>query len=86
MDTSLLGLYKQSHFGGSGSFAYADHALPIDVLQKDPVVASYLLASWASYNLGIIGIEGGEETQLKGIENIFHKIIEENSLTLTNSP
>ncbi|MGE9715022.1 RBD-like domain-containing protein, partial [Escherichia coli] len=29
-------------------------------------------------NLRIIGIEEGEETQLKGAENIFNKIIEEN--------
>jgi hypothetical protein len=50
MDTSLLGLYKQHHFWGSGSFAYAVHALPINVLQKDPVVASYLLASWHPIN------------------------------------
>ena len=49
MDTSLLGLYKQRHFWGSGSFAYAVHALPINVLQKDPVVASYLQASRASH-------------------------------------
>ena len=49
MDTSLLGLYKQRHFWGSGSFAYAVHALPINMLQKDPVVASYLLASRASH-------------------------------------
>ena len=43
----LLGLYKQRHFWGSGSFAYAVHALPINVLQKDPVVASALLESRA---------------------------------------
>ena len=29
-------------------------------------------------NLKIIGIEEGEESQLKGPENIFNKIIEEN--------
>ena len=29
-------------------------------------------------NLKIIGIEKGEESQLKGPENIFNKIIEEN--------
>ena len=29
-------------------------------------------------NLKIIGIEEGEESQLKGTENIFNKIIEEN--------
>ena len=29
-------------------------------------------------NLRIIGIEEGEESQLKGPENIFNKIIEEN--------
>jgi hypothetical protein len=29
-------------------------------------------------NLRIIGIEEGEESQLKGSENIFNKIIEEN--------
>ena len=29
-------------------------------------------------NIRIIGIEEGEETQLKGAENIFNKIIEEN--------
>ncbi|MFU1867910.1 RBD-like domain-containing protein [Enterococcus faecium] len=29
-------------------------------------------------NLRIIGIEEGEEIQLKGTENIFNKIIEEN--------
>ena len=29
-------------------------------------------------NLRITGIEEGEETQLKGAENIFNKIIEEN--------
>jgi hypothetical protein len=29
-------------------------------------------------NLRIIGIEGGEEVQAKGIHNIFHKIIAEN--------
>ena len=29
-------------------------------------------------NLGIIGVEEGEELQLKGTENIFNKIIEEN--------
>ena len=29
-------------------------------------------------NLRIIGIEEGEETLLKGTENIFNKIIEEN--------
>jgi hypothetical protein len=49
MDTSLLGLYKQRHFWGSGSFAYAVHALPINMLQKDSVVASYLQASQASH-------------------------------------
>ena len=49
MDTSLLGLYKQSHFWGSGSFAYAVNALPINMLQKDPAVASFLLASQASH-------------------------------------
>ena len=49
MDTSLVGLYKQRHFWGSGSFAYSVHTLPINVLQKDPVVASYLQASRASH-------------------------------------
>lgn len=49
MDTSLVGLYKQRHFWGSGSFAYSVHALPINVLQKDPVVASYLQASRVSH-------------------------------------
>jgi hypothetical protein len=34
-----------------GTFAYAVHALPINVLQKDPVVASHLLASQASHKL-----------------------------------
>jgi hypothetical protein len=29
-------------------------------------------------NLRIIGIEEGEETQVKGTENVFNKIIEEN--------
>ena len=29
-------------------------------------------------NLKIIGIEEGEESELKGPENIFNKIIEEN--------
>ena len=29
-------------------------------------------------NLRIIGVEEGEELQLKGTENIFNKIIEEN--------
>ena len=29
-------------------------------------------------NLRIIGVEEGEELQLKGPENIFNKIIEEN--------
>ena len=48
---SLLGLYKQRQFWALGSFAYAVHALPINVLQKDPVVASYLLASWASHKM-----------------------------------
>ncbi|KAL6084859.1 hypothetical protein STEG23_002844 [Scotinomys teguina] len=33
-------------------------------------------------NLRIIGIEEGEEYQLKGTENIFNKIIEENFLSL----
>ncbi|KAL6039464.1 hypothetical protein STEG23_034280, partial [Scotinomys teguina] len=33
-------------------------------------------------NLRIIGIQEGEEYQLKGIENIFNKIIEENFLNL----
>ena len=51
MDTSLVGLYKQRHFWGSGSFAYSVHALPIKVLQKDHVVASYLLASRVSHIL-----------------------------------
>jgi hypothetical protein len=50
MDMSLLGLYKQCHFWGSGSFAYTVHALPINMLQKDPVVAFYLLASRASHS------------------------------------
>lgn len=27
-------------------------------------------------NLRIIGLEGGEETQVKGTENIFYKIVE----------
>ena len=29
-------------------------------------------------NLSIVGIEEGEDSQLKGPENIFNKIIEEN--------
>jgi hypothetical protein len=45
VDISLLGLYKQRQFWGSGSFAYAVNALPINMLQKDPAVASFLLAS-----------------------------------------
>jgi hypothetical protein len=32
-------------------------------------------------NLRIIGIEEGEESQLKNSENIFKKIIDENFLT-----
>ena len=35
-------------------------------------------------NLRIIGIEEGEEIQLKGTENIFNKIIEENFPNLKN--
>jgi hypothetical protein len=34
-------------------------------------------------NLKIIGIEGEEEAQVKGTENIFNKIIEENFPILT---
>jgi hypothetical protein len=56
MDTSLLGLYKQHHFWGSLSFTYAVHALPINVLQKDPVVESYLLASGRPQSGSIIPI------------------------------
>ena len=33
-------------------------------------------------NLRIIGIDEGEESQLKGSENIFNKIIEENFYNL----
>lgn len=33
-------------------------------------------------NLRIIGIEDGEEAQVKGTENIFNKITEENFLNL----
>ena len=47
----LLGLFKQYYFWGSGSFAFTVKALPINVLQKDPVVASFLLASQASTTL-----------------------------------
>ena len=35
-------------------------------------------------NLWIIGVEKGEELQIKGPENIFNKIIEENFLNLKN--
>ena len=35
-------------------------------------------------NLRIIGIEEGEEYQLRGIVNIFNKIIEENFPTIKN--
>ena len=35
-------------------------------------------------NLRIIGVEEGEELQLKGPENIFNKIIEENFPNLKN--
>ena len=51
MDTSLLGLYKQHQFWGSGSFTYTVNALPINVLQKDPAVASFLLASQAYHRV-----------------------------------
>ncbi|KAL6087923.1 hypothetical protein STEG23_014461 [Scotinomys teguina] len=37
-------------------------------------------------NIRIIGIEEGEEYQLKGMENIFNKIIEENFPNLKNEP
>ena len=37
-------------------------------------------------NLRIIGIEEGEEAQLKGEENIFNKIIEENFPNLKDMP
>jgi hypothetical protein len=33
-------------------------------------------------NLRIIGIEEGEDSKFKGLENIFNKIIEENFLNL----
>jgi hypothetical protein len=33
-DMSLLGLYKQCQFWGSGSFAYAVHALPIKCCKR----------------------------------------------------
>ena len=36
-------------------------------------------------NLRIIGIEEGEELQIKGPENIFNKIIEENFPNLKNN-
>ncbi|KAL6081752.1 hypothetical protein STEG23_016834 [Scotinomys teguina] len=39
-----------------------------------------------SPNLRIIGIEEEEEYQLKGTENIFNKIIEENSPNLKKEP
>ena len=35
-------------------------------------------------NLRIIGVEEGEELQIKGPENIFNKIIEENFPNLKN--
>ena len=41
----LLGLYKQHQFWAQGLLAYSVNALPIKLLQKDPVVASALLAS-----------------------------------------
>ncbi|KAL6052546.1 hypothetical protein STEG23_025296 [Scotinomys teguina] len=37
-------------------------------------------------NIRIIGIEEGEEYQLKGTENIFNKIIEENFPNLKKKP
>ena len=37
-------------------------------------------------NLRIIRIEEGEETQIKGPENIFNKIIEENFCSLKEIP
>ena len=41
----LLGLYKQHQFWPWGLLAYTGNALPINVLQKEPVVASALLVS-----------------------------------------
>ena len=37
-------------------------------------------------NLRIIGIEEGEEVQLKGTENLFNKIIEENIPNIKKIP
>jgi hypothetical protein len=51
---SLLGLYKQCHFWGSGSFTYAVNALSINMLQNDPAVASFLLASQAYHTFKLI--------------------------------
>ena len=57
----------------------------IDILTKENIKYHKLLAQiqeiWDTItrpNLKIIGIEEGEESQLKGPENIFNKIIEEN--------
>ena len=47
----LLGLFKQHYFWGSGSFAFAVNALPINVLQKDPAVVFFLLVSQASHKM-----------------------------------
>ena len=47
----LLGLYKQHQFWAQGLLVYAVSALLINVLQKDPVVASALLASRALTHL-----------------------------------
>jgi hypothetical protein len=57
----LLGLYKQHQFWARGLFAFAVNALPINVLQKDPVVASALLESRALTN----GAENREKKQIQ---------------------
>jgi hypothetical protein len=50
----LLGLYKQHQLWAQGLLAYSVNALPIKVLQKDPVVVFALLASQALTMGGLI--------------------------------
>ena len=64
----------------------------IDSLAKENIKSNKFLTQniqeiWDTMkrtNLRIIGIEEGEEIQLKGTENIFNKIIEENFPNLKN--
>ena len=54
-----LRLYKQHQFWAQGLLAYTVNALPINMLQKDPVVASALLASRALTGLYRFGLLRG---------------------------